>query len=437
MPRVELRAALVGMLHDNRTNVRGLVLQPGTFTPYINGLPAEVEFPKDIILRAFVKLRARLQAGTDVVMRLSHTDVGEMPLKWGKVREVRIDADKGEVWLTQSEPFAEMLQVLTEEAREKLLQMGLSVAGPMRVKRKLGGGYIATDLEVDAIDIVGQGAFLGRITTDVPATLLAMNSAPTGLPPLPPPGVLLVSVDDVAEDLFAILNDAATAQKYVAAYNLAVKSGLLPEAAHRKALAESVTQIVKHQGATNPMPEPVTLAAEEAAALRAKAAKTTDLEQEVVSLRAAIGTKDTELATHKTTADTLQKELDARDARDDVAAAVRANKATPAEEPFLVEVRATLGKDKFQAMLEKRGPQGPPAGEKGHAGKPPVEDSAQSEKLAQAEADIERFGGVKAVASSGLPTIDADIAAVLRAKHADHPTVKARMDTWAKPTTGA
>lgn len=401
--------------------VKGLILKPGAFAAHIDGQPRRIHVSRDVVLDAYARIKAKLGAGNVLEMRLSHPGVGDMPLRWGIVTEVKHDPGKAEVWLAASRFLPEAERLLTDEARDKLATLGLSVAGPINFRARPDGDVDVTMIDVEAVDIVTQGAFEGSwITPTLPAGLAAQ----AGVHITPPPTVVITGdttmpklegVDDIPADT----RDGLTPEQqavYVATYNAAIDEGKTPEEAHEAALAAATTTA---PGPTNAEPE------------NTMAAKAASLEAEVRQLRAELAAKKSEkgdLAARLAKAESkigdlaakhaaLEAEKLEREAVDDVAGAIAAGKATPAEEAALLSVRRKLGHDDFTAMIQARGVI-VPAGQKG--AQPQHPNDPGSVEAAELVAKLGPDGAVLA----GVHKVNPAVRAELVAKHAEHPAVR-------------
>lgn len=419
-----VKARYTGTVQLQGPDVKGRILTPGSFTPVVDGEPAEVEFTREVILDAYDRLKARVEAG-QVEMRLSHPNVGDLPIKWGKATEVRVDSEAGDVWLTASKPFPEMERLLTDEAREKLPEMGLSINGEMRLKPKrdkdgipVKGKYVCVHLDIDAIDIVSQGAFAGSdITREVPAGLAAKeaNSSPTRsagdkagqrwvkakeVKPMPK----ITSIDQIPADVRDQLGDDQKAKAYMEAYNAAIEEGRDPVEAAEEAMRSATKQANAEDGSAEDgaaeayMKKGKAKAAAKSATLEAKLAAK---DEELASIRASLKVVEASVATLQAQNAALAAEKAAAEAERDVEwAIVSARRALPAERAPLLEVRKAAGHDKFTAMVKARAQVSIPVGEKGRelAG---AGTDAKQEAESKASEILAKFG-VEGVFQAGL-----------------------------------
>jgi hypothetical protein len=375
-------------------NVAGRILTPGTVTLMVNGKPATVHFSRDVILRAYERLKTRVAAG-EAGMRLSHPAVGDLPIRYGHVREVRADHARGEVWLAASEPLPELLKLLTPEAAEKLQSLGLSFYGSAPLRRRDDGTYDAVDLDVTDVDIVGKGSFPG-----------------SGIVPTIPQGLAAQAVPAPQwseHGAFAVL--AAQFTLNPTGTNKTKESNTMEPEQLKAQLAAKDTELAKAK-------EEVASLAAKVAELAPKAAQADKATQENATLAAKL----TELTGQ---VKTLESEATDRRAKDDVQQYVLAGKAAPAEVQELVEVRKVTGPDKFRAMMDKR-PVIIAPGERGHAPSPKNEAPSLEEQAAKEIAEFP--GGPRGVIHAGLHKLATPegraYASVLAAKHADDPTVQ-------------
>lgn len=385
-------------------NVKGLFLAPGKITAALGGKPATIHISREAASRIAERTRARAQGGS-IEMRLSHPSTGDMPIRWGRVKEVRIDPAQGRAYVASSEPYPQMAELLTDEARAKLWELGLSAFGRPVLKPREDGAYDMIDWDIRAIDIVDEGAVQGsRIVPSIPADLAAKLAAASSR--LPAPGEDLVTIAPPTE-------------------------GGLAEAARRASL-EELNTMEKEQLEQQLKAKEQELAAK-ATDLAAKDHRIKELETQNKDLAAKLSeaTKDAALvkdlaAKLETTTKQVKELQDERDQRlveDDVEDAILAGKAVPAERSGLVEARTAMGATKFKAMINAR-PVIVPAGERGQTNR---EDAGATSAEQEAAKTVEKYG-VDRTLDAGLhrlPTGEGQaIRGLLAAKHADHPRVQ-------------
>jgi len=420
-------------------NPRGRFLTPGTFTPHINGEPAEVEFPESVIVDAGKQLQARVENHEPVFMRLSHPDLG-VPIEVATVTGVGVDEDEGEVWITDTELFPAAKTVLTEEAREKIMSMGLSVDAGIQLKpvSEEDNEFLATGMTVEAVDIVSKGAFDGSdITDSVPSELAArLAAAHPGRPgdcgrtvsgqedsPMP----TFDSIEDLPESVRGDLTPEQQAE-YLDTYNTAIEDGETPAEAHQIALENAMDEGPgddgegsagrepaedDSQGETHTddedtdedsamSQEPNDNPANDADDVEAKlAAKEDRIEELEAQLKAAEEDKDdlqARLGDLENSVEDLKAKKRGREAEELVMKHIRAGKATPGEKEDLLNACLSMGKEDFESMMSKRDTVVPP----GERGAQPQDDEVRGSGPSD---DAERLIanlGVKGVLQASL-----------------------------------
>jgi len=433
-------------------NLKGRILTPGIFTAHVDGEPARVRFTKPVIMDAYRRLQARLAQGAPgVEMRLVHPHLHPLSLPFGRVREVRADAERGDVWLTASTPNPEMESLLDDEARARLRALGLSIRAPIVLHPAPEGAdydYDAVEIQISAVDVVDEGAFDGSsITESVPAGLAARNAYPSSsaahagvvvhLAAQEPPTetkLMIENQEQVPEEVRSQLSEEQLAA-YIEAYNAAIAAEQSPEEAHEAAMKvalEAKTIEGMDGDETDKDKEKDKEMTARIGKLQARAAKAETtlktVSKERDTLRAELNaTKGENKSLAERTVKleefkaTLEAEKATREARDDVQwAIVEARRAAPAERATLLEARTAMGREKFRAMISARG-YAIPVGEKGSA---TMESSdEETENVERAQRLVSTLGA-RGVLQSNVYQANGYVARELLARHGDDPAVK-------------
>lgn len=422
-------------------DVKGLVLKPGVYALHVNGQPARVRFTREVIQAAYAKLKAKLARGGGLEMRLVHPDLHPLSIPYGRATAFRHDPTTGSVYLASSVPLPEVESLFDEGARDALLKMGLSMRAPARLKPCEDGeaDYDAAELgDLTAVDIVDEGAFAGsNIVQHLPAGLVARISSAhakgaftvtgqragtvaqatdQGEPPMPK----LESVEQVPDEVRAMLQPEQL-PAYITAYNAAIDAGMMPEDAHKAALAAIAGPAGQDETMTKELEQVQ-------ARLSAATAEKTRLEQEKTDLEAALAAAKGENTTLDQRLKLVEADLNAakaekadREAADDVEKVILSGRATPAMREGLLATRKA-SKEGF-AKLAASLPQLVPVGEKGRAGDgAPAPDAAEKDRAERLY--VQMRGEPDAIIGQGLHQNPA-MRALLAARHPDHPKVKA------------